>query len=316
MTGSEVDLSPAQQEVLDALGARLHERPQFDPRLREELRAELEERLAPLAAEVPDGEPIWVSKHALAGVHGCEAAYVADQAIPFAWSVATARGAVAHKAVELSVHWRGDPAPGDLVDEALASLGALGDTLGDWLSTRSEAQRAELRGESVERVSKFLECFPRLASRWRPVAESRMRSELCDARIVLAGKVDLTVGKSDGLVAGKVLVDLKTGGFVPGHRDDLRFYALIETLRLGVPPRLLATYYLDAANLHTEPVGEPLLQAAVERVVRGVEAMAELRAGEREPIRRPGSPCRWCSLRDDCAEGTRWLEQRAELDGW
>ena len=71
---------------------------------------------------------------------------------------------------------------------------------------------------------------------------------------MLSGKVDLTVGRADGLRAGKVLVDLKTGGFSPSHREDLRFYALVETLRLGVPPRLLATYYLDGGRLQQEAV--------------------------------------------------------------
>ena len=62
--------------------------------------------------------------------------------------------------------------------------------------------------------------------------------------------------------AGKVLVDLKTGGFAPSHRDDLRFYALVETLRLGVPPRLLASYYLDGGRLQQEPVSEDTLRGA------------------------------------------------------
>ena len=38
----------------------------------------------------------------------------------FAWTPATARGAVSHKAIELSIGWRGDPAPGELVDEGIA----------------------------------------------------------------------------------------------------------------------------------------------------------------------------------------------------
>ena len=69
------------------------------------------------------------------------------------------------------------------------------------------------------------------------------------------------VSKPRGFPPGKVLLDLKTGGFGPAHRDDLRFYALVETLRLGVPPRLLATYYLDAARLQQEAVTEELLRS-------------------------------------------------------
>src|SRR5262245_11620343 len=100
------ELNPAQEEVLAALGARPHERPEFDPRLRTELRAELEERLAPVADQLPDKEQLWVSKHLLATVHGCEGLFLAQQAEDFAWSAQTARGTVSHKAIELSVSWR------------------------------------------------------------------------------------------------------------------------------------------------------------------------------------------------------------------
>jgi len=308
--------NPAQQEVLAALGARPHERPAFDPRLRHELRDELEDRLRPLAVRLPEGDTLWVSKHLLSSVHGCEAMFLAREAEDFEWTPANARGVVSHKAIELSVSWRGDPAPGVLVDEAIARLIASTGTVSLYLGALGEGERAELHGEAVERVSMFQECFPPLEPRWRPVAESRLRSDLCDDRIVLSGKVDLTVGRADGVRAGKVLVDLKTGGFAPSHVDDLRFYALIETLRLGVPPRLLASYYLDGGRLHDEVVSEDLLRSALERVVHGVAAAVALKHEAREPVLRPGAPCRWCPLQDGCDVGRRWLEDREDREGW
>jgi len=314
--GTGAALSPAQEEVLAALGARPHERPEFDPRLRAELRQELEERLAPVAARVPEGQALWVSKHLLSSVHGCEGLFLAQEAEDFAWTPATARGVVSHKAIELSVSWRGDPAPGELVDEAIARLIGGNDNVADYLGALGEGERAELHGEATERVAKFADCFPKLESRWRPVAESRLRADLCDDKVVLSGKVDLTVGRAVGLRAGKVLVDLKTGGFVPGHLDDLRFYALIEALRIGVPPRLLATYYLDAARLQPEAVTEAVLDTAVERVVRGAQLAIELRHDARDPVLRAGPPCRWCPRRDSCETGKRWLEERDDHDGW
>ena len=190
--------NPAQAEVLAALGARPHERPEFDPRLRAELRAELEDRLAPVAARLPEGETLWVSKHLLGSVHGCEGLFLAQDAEEFAWSTQTARGTVSHKAIELSVSWRGDPSAGELVDEAIARLIASDARIGDYLGGLREGERAELHGEATERVNMFLECFPRLEPRWRPVAESRLRADLNDDRIVLSGKVDLTVGRGGG----------------------------------------------------------------------------------------------------------------------
>jgi hypothetical protein len=264
---------------------------------------------------VPDGQTLWVSKHLLSSVHGCEGLFLAQDEETFAWTPQTARGTVAHKAIELSVSWRGDPSAGELVDEAIARLIASNDRIGDYLGALGEGERAELHGEATERVNMFLECFPRLEPRWRPVAESRLRADLNDDRIVLSGKVDLTVGRAEGVRAGKVLIDLKTGGFAPSHRDDLRFYALIETLRLGVPPRLLASYYLDGGRLQQEVVSEDTLAVAFERVVAGADAAVALRHEGREPVLRPGAPCRWCPRRSACDVGQRHLEERAEEDG-
>jgi hypothetical protein len=265
---------------------------------------------------IPAGESLWVSKHDLNAVHGCEGLYLAQKAEPFAWTVASAVGSVAHKAIELSVHWRGELVPGQLVDDAMARLIAGSDGLGEFLGGLREAERADLRSGAVERTTMFLECFPPLEARWRPVTESRLRADLCGDRIVLRGKVDLTVGQPEGLRAGKVLLDLKTGSFSPSHREDLRFYALLETLRLGTPPRLLASYYLDGGRLQPEAVTEDLLRSALARVVAGVEALLELRRDDRVAVLRPGPPCRWCPVRADCADGGAWLAARADEEGW
>src|SRR5690606_30420226 len=141
-----------------------------------------------------------------------------------------------HKAIELMVNWRGEATPLDLVDEALASLERKENGLPVWLASCSELDRAELRSEVNERVAKFVETFPPLNKRWVPVTETGLRVELAGGRVVLQGRIDLTLGQPRGTTASKVLIDLKTGGFAPSHLDDLRFYALLDTLRLGTPP--------------------------------------------------------------------------------
>jgi hypothetical protein len=305
-------LNPAQDEVIELLGSRADARPTFAPDLRAELRAELEEGLGPLLAALPAGERLRLSKYPLAQVHGCEARFVALREQPFAWTVASARGAVAHKAVELSVTWSGDLRPLELVDEALGRLVQVGGNLGAFLVRCSEVERAELRAEANERVTKFLECFPPLRPAWRPVSESAVRAELFDGRVVLQGRVDLTLGHAQGPVARKVLIDLKTGGFSPGHVDDLRFYALLETLRLGTPPIRVASYYLDAGRAHVETVTPDMLRTAVRRTVDGAVRMVELCHLAEPAVRRGGPACRWCPLRADCPEAARsddgWIE--------
>ena len=94
-----------------------------------------------------------------------------------------------------------------------------------------EYDRAELRGLAVDQVTAFTECFPRSRPAWRPRTEAQVRTELLGGRIVLSGKVDLSLGRP----GEKVIIDLKTGMPRPQHREDLRFYALLETLVIGVP---------------------------------------------------------------------------------
>ena len=166
-------------------------------------------------------------------------------------------------------------------------------------------------------MTQFLECFPPLKPAWRPATESPLRALLHGGLIVLSGKPDLTLGQPEGTVAGKVIIDFKTGRFSPSHREDLRFYALLEALRI-LPPRLLATYYLDQGRFHPEAVTRDLLLSATERVIDGAHRYVELVGGTRQPGVAPGPACRWCPVQLDCAEGTEYLENTLEgaTDDW
>lgn len=307
VTGPEARLNPAQQRVIDLLG-RGAERPELPPGIGSELREALDEELAPLAGRLGDA-PLWISKHALATVHACEAHYTASRDDPFTWTAANARGIVAHRAIEILVHWQGEPAPADVVDETIARLTDEHDRggIGGFLAGIAPYDRAELRGLAVEHVTAFTECFPRLKAAWRPRTEARMRVELLDGAIVLSGKVDLSLGRP----GDKVIIDLKTGFPRPQHREDLRFYALLETLSLGVAPRKLASYYLDAASTHPEDVTEGVLRAALRRTVDGVHRIVELQTQAREAERTPGPQCNWCSQFDACEPGRA---AKAEFD--
>lgn len=300
-------LNPAQQEVLDLLGAKPSERPEFDAGLRFELRGYLEANLEPLVETLD--QDLYISKHQLGMVHGCEARYLAERDSPFEVTIPVARGTVAHKAIELSVHWKRELVPLELVDEALARLTETDNWLADFLRTCSEAELAELRGEAGERVTKFVECWPRLKTRWVPVTESRLRVELFDGRIVYQGKVDLALGRSTGTTAGKVIVDFKSGGTGVGHRDDLRFYGLLETIRMGVPPRQVANYYLDQGAFLVEDVSVDLLKTAAKRTIDGTQKIVRLVDGTDEPTKQASGICRFCPLFNECDEGQRYVEE-------
>ncbi|MCQ3813677.1 MAG: PD-(D/E)XK nuclease family protein [Acidimicrobiia bacterium] len=302
-------LNPAQEKVLEVLGAPRAQHPHFEPSLQTELEALIERELAPLVEMAQaSNDKTYINKHSISQIMGCEQKFLAERAIPFEWSTALARGSIAHKAIELSMHRRHQTDALTLVDEALDRLSEAEDYLGDWLHTISETERAELRAESNDRVVKFLECFPPLKTQWQPTTESRLRLEVHDC-FVFSGKVDLTLGSLEGTKAGKVLIDFKTGGFAQNHHEDLRFYALIECIRVGVPPRRTASYYLDQARLVPEDITTEVLFAAAKRLIAATTKIIETTSSQRPAKLAAGPACRWCPLRVDCETGKRYLDE-------
>lgn len=302
----DVALTAAQRRVAIDLMARDQPRPTFDRSLAADIRTRLEDVLRPLASEL--AEVVWVSKNGLAQVHACEANYLAEQAWR-GWNAAAAEGEVTHRAIQLSVSLDGDTTPLELVDHALGHLVAdEAGTLGQFLQTLTPPARGELRARAANAVAGFLECWPPLRASWWPRTELPVRTDLCGGKIVLAGKVDLSLGRAVGEEARCLFVDLKTGGRYPSHLDDLRFYALIQTLRIGVPPFRVASYYLDSASFAAEDVTVDTLETALRRTVDGVRKMIEVRTRARDAQVTPCPRCRYCPARSACDGARIWDE--------
>jgi hypothetical protein len=278
--------------------------------LADDLLARLEAALTDVVGHL-GGERLVVTKHDLARIHTCERHYLGTRSL-FEWTPRTARGSLVHKAIQLTLNWQGEPHPSQLVDEALARLVDDDTSLAQWLGGLTEGVRADLRSEAVDLVSAFQECFPPLEASWRPVTETPVRVELFDGLVRLTGRVDLTLGRAAGDAPRKVIIDLKTGAPANHHRDDLRYYALLETIRMGVPPRLVASYYLDAARVDTEDVTAAHLDAALARTVDGTRKLAEVLWAHRAAAVTPGPICGWCPLRGDCSEGRAYWREREE----
>lgn len=298
-------LSPMQQRTLGLL-RRTADPVVFDQAFVASLRADVDDAFAGFTERLGE-QTVFMSKHRVTSVLGCEVQHLLDD--DFSWSAAVAGGQVAHRAIQLLLNWRGDPVPADVIDEAIARLSNDDNSLGDWIAGLSEADLADLRGFATDKLIKFQECFPPLDKRAAPTTESSVRWPL-DGPIVLSGKVDLTIGRPTGAESRKVIIDLKTGWVSPKHREDLRFYALVETLRSQVPPRKLASFYLDAGDPVVEDVSERVLLTASRRMLDAVNAEIELRVEGRPPVKRPGTSCRWCPHAIDCQEGTAYLAGR------
>ncbi|MFM7125649.1 MAG: PD-(D/E)XK nuclease family protein [Actinomycetota bacterium] len=307
--------NPAQQRVIDLL-RRSDERPQIPGDLAEELRQELESALEPLAHLLPDGKTFesrfFMNKQALSNVHSCESYYLDGQE-EFAWTVATSRGTIVHKAIEVSINLRHPVPPTDLIEEAIARLSNdANKSIGDFLVGLNEFDRAELIGECSALFTRFTECFPPIKRSWIPQVESSLALNLAQGRVRVAGKVDLALGKPPD----KVIIDVKTGRWVPAHHDDLRLYALVDFLAIGQVPRKVASYYLDSAELHAEDLSETILRSTTRRLRDGLVRAISLKFGDAEPVLRPGPVCRWCLHAESCDTGRAYLDARKADDGW
>jgi hypothetical protein len=308
--------TPAQHRVMADLLALGQPRPRFHPDLGQQLRHQLETALGPLVEALPV-EELWVGKRQLGQIHACEAHWRAAQdEVGFDWSARTATGTVVHKAIELSISSRAEAVALDLVDHAMASLADDNrrSSPRPWLLTASPLELADLRGRAHDTVVKFQECWPRLQAAWAPRTETGIGAELCGSRIVLWGKVDLVLGVARGDEARSLIVDLKTVRSYPGHLDDLRFYALVQTLRIGVPPFRVASYYLDTATFHFEDVTVEMLAVAVRRTIDGATKMARLLDRSTSAAISPGPTCTWCTLRHRCEGPAAYQASRADAD--
>jgi hypothetical protein len=308
-------MTPAQQRVWHGLLAVGRPRPLADPDRAGELRSRLEAATADAAALVPDGACLWLNKSALAALE-CDGRFLDREATPFVWSAASVRGQLAHIAIEI------DTAGGRRrgVDEVLAfaweQLASRPDGAGAFLARLAGLEVDALRAAVRKLVLTFRECFPLLPPEAHARSEVPFTVTLHGGRIVLKGVPDLVVGRATATHRRMQLIDVKTGTRRPGHRDDLRLYALLATCKLGVAPFRVATYYLDEADWDHEDVDESVLEAAVRAVVAKVQRAAELRfRPPRDGALRlvPGPDCRWCGRAPSCLARVM-ARERGELD--
>ncbi|MEY4600888.1 MAG: hypothetical protein RLZZ201_579, partial [Actinomycetota bacterium] len=69
-----------------------------------------------------------------------------------------------------------------------------------------------------------------------------------------------------------------------------------------------------AARADVEDVSEGVLQAAVRRVVAGVQRIVAVELDNAEPTRRPAAHCRWCPLNESCEQGIAYLARDPDDD--
>jgi hypothetical protein len=297
-----MQLTEPQQRTFDQLIGV--DRPVFPSDLPQRLRDRIED--AARGLELTD--VLWLGKERLTDLERCEGMFwskLSGESPPFAHNRATAVGVVQHRAIEVVVGARGPVDPHEAASVAAARTVEKEDRFAEYWRACEPLEQDDLLMEVARRTALFEGSFPPLRDLRRdlaPIAELPMKAELLGGSLVVSGKVDLCLGRPDQtqpMRAQRLLIDLKTGGAYAEHAEDNRVYALLHTLRFGVPPYGVASFFLEGGTWQSEDVHEDLLFHAADRVIRTGRAAASLRGG-RTPALTPGRWCAWCPRADVC----------------
>lgn len=298
-------LTPQQEAIRDELLAVGADIAPPDRSIAPRLRGELAARISRLTTGLPPGHKVWVSKHRLRYVFECEGQLRARDAEGWTgWNMANVRGKVAHRAMEGVIMSGYRRTPLDLARAAIDHLAESDDDLGSFISALSDGYRHDLVRDANNAMVRFIDDWPPIENGWAPTVEARSRVSF--GPVTLDAVVDLALRVPFGAGPRTFIVDFKTGMTDAGHHRDLRFYALVETLRTRLPPYRVATYYLDSGEYECEDVDEEMLDASAQRTVQGLERMIRLEIG-REPNLEAGAYCRYCSSLSTCGPGQEWM---------
>jgi PD-(D/E)XK nuclease superfamily len=280
------------------------ERPTFPSDLPQRLRDRIEEAVRGLDLS----ETLWIGKEKLNDLGRCEGTFLSKlsgEAPPFEHGRASAAGVLQHRAIEVVVGAREPLDPHTTVDLAVRRTVDKEERFAEYWRGISAPERDEIQMEVVRRTILFEASFPPLRELRRelaPATELPVRAELLGGSLVVSGKLDLLLGAPDRLEpmrATRLAIDLKTGGAYPAYAEDNRLYALILTLRFGVPPYRVASFFLESGTWQAEDVAEEMLVHAADRVIDAARAAAALRQG-RDAVLTPGPWCAWCPRAQVC----------------
>ena len=276
-----LELTPAQRRSLEGL-IGVGERPTFPADLIPRLRDRIEET----ARAFPLPQPLWLGKSALSDLGRCPGLFEsvrAGERAPFAYTARFAAGKLAHKALELDIAGREERDPHGLVEVAADRL-VEDDAFRAYWEQLTTLRRDESLMEAAKTLELFRSTMPPLRLMRRdlsPSTEWSVRAELLGGALVLSGTIDLVLGAAipEPGRSSRLALDFKTGRAWPEHAEDMRFYALVLSLRFGVPPYRVATLYLESGEWQAEDVDERMLERAADRVVEAVRAAAATAAG-------------------------------------
>jgi PD-(D/E)XK nuclease superfamily len=298
-----MQLTDPQRRTLEQL-IGTGERPVFPA----DLRQRLVDRVEDAARELELRDPVWLGKEKVTDHARCEGKFhssLLGEGPAFEHSARSAAGVLLHRAIEVDVGARDELDPHAVAARAADRLVEHEARFAEYWRTQSSAEQDEVLMDVVRRVVLFRGTFPslrELRSDLAPVTELSARAELLGGVLTISGRIDLVLGlprRAEPMRATRLAIDLKTGGAYPEYAEDMRFYALLLTLRFGVPPYRVASLFLDSGEWQSEDVTEETLVHAADRVVAAARAAAALLNG-REAVLAAGVYCGWCPRADAC----------------
>ena len=297
-------LNVSQKRIFEELLNVAGERPTASANIGEILRDRIDAGTRAAVGAWPE-TTFFLSKSLHSGLGNCEGQVLADyqqreQSRDRKLPLPAAVGIVAHRAIQIS-HTHADEAfsPDQLARLALeGSLEEEG--FNAFWSQAAANTQSDVLTRAVSATLGFLDTFPPLANAWAPRFEESVSAKAGGVR--LAARMDLVLGrpKPDGRQT-MLLADIKTSDIRENHFDEAMFYALIASIRHGVPP-YRSTVISVSSGEWTDPdvTTDRMLSVAddvVERVNAGVAVLTE----QRSPKLSPSFACSWCSARSTCS---------------
>lgn len=290
---------PTARRVFDGLLTPPVVRPVAPSGLAEDLRA----ILAPYAAEVAKLWPepsLRIGKSQITSITRCEGTSLASRnaGFPDTIPIPVAVGQVVHKSVQMLWTHPGRTLP-EYVRAGISGAAAESDSFAALWDGADMAVQSDVIARSVSRLASFADTFPPLLDEWAPRFEEPVSARV--GALVLVGRPDFMLGRPrpDGSRT-MVVCDIKSGELGEDHRFEALLYALLLTLRHGVPPWRSTVLSLASGDWTDPDFTAEDLHTTAERAGAAAAACAAVWSDARTPTLSPGPWCRWCPARATC----------------
>lgn len=294
---SQYGLTAAQREVFDHLLAVGSTRPLAPPALASELTSTLQSGVAAALDRWPEGR-LWFAKSHISNILRCEGSVPAQAATKTdGYSPAVAVGVVSHRAIQIS-HTHRQLTPAAAVDAAIEASRD-DQKFSQWWDDQSAGVQSDLLCQMISRAVGFLDAFPPLPPNWVPRFEENIQARI--GNLILSARPDLVLGRPRADMRQTMLLcDFKSGSLNDSHLFEAHYYALVSTIRFGVPPFRSTVFSLASGEWTAPDIDAAILRETAEVVIGAVNSYVDIMLARREVDYTAGRWCAWCPARMTC----------------